>query len=84
MSYKDTIPFNFEKKFEYNKPFYNISGVSTNKGITINNFTTSTTLRQVTGVKSNWFKKTITTDITSSNPFVKIKDIQKIKCLSII
>lgn len=76
VSYKDTIPFNFEKKFEYNKPFYNISGVSTNKGITINNFTTSTTLRQVTGVKSNWFKKTITTDITSSNPFVKIKDIQ--------
>lgn len=73
--YKDTIPFSFKKEFKFQNPFYNINGISTHKGVTINNLNISTTLRQVTGVKTNWFKKTITTDVSSSNPFVKIKDI---------
>ena len=77
INFKDSIPhlFNLEGKVERN--WYNFKYTSTNKGIQIDSFSIPTETTIITGIKRKWFlgPRLLTTEITNSNPFIKITEI---------
>ena len=81
LTYKDSIPCNFEKKDSVLKEWYHIAYSSNQKGITITELSIPDSVIVVSGEKRKWFwgKKTNVTDITHSNPFVQTEQIQHIE-----
>lgn len=75
--YEIPVPIKFEKIFEKETEDYYLSGLSTQEGITIDGLHIPTTVRLITGYKKkNFFKSELTTDVTTSNPYLDIQDIE--------
>lgn len=72
LTYKDTIPFKFERKGELVTKDYHLDYKSTQKGITIDYLSIPDSLTIVTGLKRKWLfgKNVETIDISHSNKFV--------------
>jgi competence protein ComGC len=81
LTYKDSIPCNFEIVDSLSKQWYKIAFKSNQKGIEITKLNIPDSVIVVTGDKRKWFwgKRTSTTDITHANPFVKTESIQHIE-----
>ena len=81
LTYKDSVPCNFEKVDSVLKDWYHIAYKSNQKGITITELSIPDSVIVVSGEKRKWFwgKKTSVTDITHSNPFVETEQIQHIE-----
>lgn len=76
--YRDTIPFVFERIDSVKTDWYRFGYVSNQKGLQIDSLRTWTSLTAITGTKRKWFlgKETVTTDITFSNPHIKVTEIK--------
>ena len=81
LTYKDSIPCNFEVKDSVSSQWYNIAYKSNQKGIEIAKLNIPDSVIVVTGDKRKWFwgKRTSVTDITHANPFVETQSIQHIE-----
>lgn len=81
LTYKDSIPCNFEIIDSVKRQWYNIAYKSNQKGINITKLSISDSVIVVTGDKRKWFwgKPTSVTDITHANPFIKTETIQHIE-----
>lgn len=78
ISYKDTIPCNFERDGALFTNEYNLQYKSNQKGILITEMAIPDSVLIATGYKRKWFlgKKTLTMDITHSNKFVQSDQVQ--------
>lgn len=81
LTYRDSIPCNFQIIDSVSKQWYNIAYKSNQKGIEITKLNIPDSVIVVTGDKRKWFwgKRTSTTDITHANPFIKTESIQHIE-----
>jgi len=81
LTYKDSIPCNFEIQDSLKKQWYKIAFKSNQKGIEITELNIPDSVIVVTGDKKKWFwgKRTNVTDITHANPFIKTESIQHIE-----
>ena len=81
LTYKDSVPCNFERTDSVLKEWYHIAYKSNQKGIEITELSIPDSVVVVSGEKRKWFwgKKTNVTDITHSNPFVQTEQIQHIE-----
>lgn len=81
LTYKDSIPCNFEKIGSDFKEWYHIAYKSNQKGVEITELSIPDSVIIVTGDKRKWFwgKRTSTLDITHANPFVQTQSIQHIE-----
>jgi hypothetical protein len=81
LTYKDSIPCNFEKVGSDLKEWYHIAYKSNQKGVEITELSIPDSVIIVTGDKRKWFwgKRTSTLDITHANPFVQTQSIQHIE-----
>lgn len=81
LTYRDSIPCNFQVTDSVLKEWYHIAYKSNQKGITITELSIPDSVIVVSGEKRKWFwgKKTSVTDITHSNPFVQTEQIQRIE-----
>jgi len=81
LTYKDSVPCNFERIDSVLKEWYHIAYKSNQKGITITELSIPDSVIVVSGEKRKWFwgKRTSVTDITHSNPFVETEQIQHIE-----
>lgn len=81
LTYKDSIPCNFEKVGSDFKEWYHIAYKSNQKGVEITELSIPDSIIIVTGDKRKWFlgKRTSTLDITHANPFVETESIQHIE-----
>ena len=81
LTYKDSIPCNFEKVGSDFKEWYHIAYKSNQKGVEITELSIPDSVIIVTGDKRKWFwgKRTSTLDITHANPFVQTQSIQHIE-----
>jgi len=81
LTYKDSIPCNFEKVGSNFKEWYHIAYKSNQKGVEITELSIPDSIIIVTGDKRKWFwgKRTSTLDITHANPFVETQSIQHIE-----
>lgn len=81
LTYKDSIPCNFEKVGSDFKEWYHIAYKSNQKGVEITELSIPDSVIIVTGDKRKWFwgKRTSTLDITHANPFVETQSIQHIE-----
>ena len=79
-SYTEDVPFAFIRTGNVTEQWYSLNYKVTEKGLTIAPFTTWTDLTIITGTKRNWFlgKQRYVTDVTASNPNIKINAIQSI------
>jgi hypothetical protein len=84
LTYKDSIPCNFEKVGSSFKEWYHIAYKSNQKGVEITELSIPDSVIVVTGIKRKWFlgKQTQTTDITHTNPFVQTEQIQHIEVVT--
>lgn len=71
ITYKDTVPYKFKREWSLNNKWYNISGVSDQSSTTIHKLNLSTDLSFSAGFDNGEYKS----KVKSSNPHVKIKDI---------
>jgi hypothetical protein len=78
MEYTEMIPCKFERSGSKVHKWYSINYFSNENGIIIDSLTIPNTTAVITGIKRKWFlgKQTITTDITNSNPYIKVNDIK--------
>lgn len=76
--YRDTIPFNFERVDSVKTDWYKFRYVSNQKGLQIDSLRTWTSLTAITGTQRKWFlgKETVTTDVTFSNPYIKVTELK--------
>lgn len=76
--YKDTVPCVFERAGSIKDKWYSFAWQSNQKGVRIDSLQFQNTATVITGVKRSWFlgKETVTTDITNSNPFMKVSNIK--------
>ena len=76
--YKDSVPCVFKRFGDVKAPWYSFAWQATQKGIQIDSLTIPTTTIVLTGFKRKWFlgKQTLITDITNTNPYVKVTTIQ--------
>ena len=76
--YKDTVPCIFERAGKIKDKWYSFAWQSNQKGVGIDSLQFSNTATVITGVKRSWFlgKETLTTDITNSNPYMKVNDVK--------
>lgn len=81
LTYKDSIPCNFEKVGSDFKEWYHIAYKTNQKGVEITELSIPDSVIIVTGDKRKWFwgKRTSTLDITHANPFVQTQSIQHIE-----
>ncbi|KGO88103.1 hypothetical protein Q765_03345 [Flavobacterium rivuli WB 3.3-2 = DSM 21788] len=79
--YKDTVPCIFERTGAIKKQWYSFGYRSNQKGVEIDTLSFPNTATVITGTKRKWFlgKQTLTTDITNSNPYVKVTDIRAVE-----
>lgn len=78
VEYTEMIPCEFERSGNKVHKWYSFNYFSNENGIIIDSLTIPNTTAVITGVKRKWFlgKQTITTDITNSNPYIKVTDIK--------
>jgi hypothetical protein len=81
LTYKDSIPCNFQITDSVFKQWYSIAYKSNQKGIEITKLNIPDSVIVVSGDKRKWFwgKRTSVTDITHANPFVETDGIQHIE-----
>jgi hypothetical protein len=81
LTYKDSIPCNFERNGSVLEEWYHIAYNSNQKGVDIYELSIPDSVIVVTGEKRKWFwgKRTSVTDITHANPFVETESIQHIE-----
>jgi len=81
ITYKDSIPCNFEINDSLSRQWYSIAYISNQKGIQITKLNIPDSIIIATGDKRNWFwgKRISITDITHQNPFIKTENIQHIE-----
>lgn len=78
ITYKDSVPCNFERIGSVFTDEYNLAYKSNQKGITITEVAIPDSVLIATGYKRKWFlgQKTLTMDITHSNKFVMTDQVQ--------
>jgi len=78
VAYRDTVPCVFERSGEVKDKWYSFNYHSNQNGFTAANFEVPNTATIITGTKRKWFlgKETLTTDITNTNPYIKVTDIK--------
>lgn len=76
--YAVPIPCDFERSGEVLDKWYSFGYNSTQNGFKIENLQVPNTITVITGTKRKWFlgKETVTTDITNSNPHIKVIDLK--------
>lgn len=81
LTYKDSVPCNFERIDSVLKEWYHIAYKSNQKGVIITELSIPDSVIVASGEKRKWFwgKRTSVTDITHSNPFVETEQIQHIE-----
>ena len=81
LTYKDSVPCNFERIGSELKDWYHIAYKSNQKGVEITELSIPDSVIVVTGDKRKWFwgKRTSVTDITHANPFVETESVQHIE-----
>jgi hypothetical protein len=75
--YRDTIPCIFERTGEVNEKWYSFIYQSNQNGFKIDSLSIPNTATVITGTKRKWFlgKETLTTDVTNTNPYVKVTSV---------
>lgn len=73
--YEVPVPCEFYREFTFNDPNYSFRGVSSHLGITLKDLQIPNTMRLVLGEKRNFFKTTITADVTNSNLLIQTTGI---------
>ena len=77
ITFRDTIPFVFDRYFKKENEFYTISGNVTNKLINFSSISIPNTQTIVLGKKKEGLFKTVySVEVTNSNPFIKVQDIK--------
>lgn len=78
VNFNDTIPYVFERKGIILDNWYSFKYNLTQKGIKIDSLSLPTRTTIITGVKRKWFlgSSYLATDITNSNPYIKITGIE--------
>jgi len=78
VAYHDTVPCVFERSGEVKDKWYSFTYHSNQNGFTAANFEAPNTATVITGTKRKWFlgKETVTTDITNTNPYIKVTQIK--------
>lgn len=79
--YKDSVPCVFDRSGSFKEDWYSFMYKSNQKGIQIDSLTIPNTSTTITGFKRKWFlgQQTAVTDITNSNPFIKVTEIKSIE-----
>jgi hypothetical protein len=75
--FKDTVPCVFVRADKVREKWYGFNYKVNQKGFVIDSLTIPNTATVITGTKRKWFlgKETVTTDITNTNPYIKVTDI---------
>jgi len=75
--YHDTIPCIFERSGRLKDKWYSFTYQSNQNGFTVDSLSIPNTTTIITGTKRKWFlgKESLTTDITNTNPYVKVTGI---------
>jgi len=75
--FKDTVPCVFERAETVREKWYGFNYKVNQKGFVIDSLVIPNTATVITGTRRKWFlgKETITTDITNTNPYIKVTDI---------
>lgn len=75
--YDVPVPCDFKRTGEVKDKWYRFMYTSNQNGLKIDSLTIPTKITAITGTKRKWFlgKETLTTDITSDNPYLKVNDI---------
>ena len=78
IAYTDTIACEFKRSGVINKPWYSFTYHSNQNALKIGTLTVPNTATIITGTKRKWFlgKEIVTTDITNSNPYIKVTEIK--------
>ncbi|GGB83901.1 hypothetical protein GCM10007424_24890 [Flavobacterium suaedae] len=79
VTYTDTLPYpDFERTGKIKNKWYSFRYKSMNDGFTLDSLTIPNEVTVITGVKRKWFlgKQTITTDVTSTNPYIKVTELK--------
>lgn len=76
--FKDSIPCVFKRSGTQNENWYRFKYTSTQKSIEIDSLYLPTKTTVITGIKKKWFlgAQVLTTDITNTNPYIKITKIE--------
>lgn len=84
LTYRDTIPCNFERIGSDFKQWYQLAYKSNQKGVVITDLFIPDSVIIATGDKRKWFwgKRTSVTDITHANPFINTEDVQHIEVVN--
>ena len=69
------VDYKFSRSWAKNTSYYSITGLVTDKGITIDKLSLRNTQRLVIGTKKGFFNNQLSIEVTNSNPYVKTKDI---------
>ena len=80
VNYPDTVALNFTRSGTINNKWYNFTWKSNQNGFSVNSLTIPTTTTVITGTKQKWIfgPQIITTEITNSNPYIKINTIKAV------
>lgn len=80
VTYKDTIPYNFNRTGKTRTRWYSFSYRSDNNGFALDSLTIPNRTIVITGFKRKWFlgKETAITDITNSNPHIHTETMQSL------
>jgi len=75
--FKDTVPCVFERLGNVTEKWYSFGYRANQKGVEFDTLTIPNTATVITGVKRKWFlgKETLVTDITNTNPHIKVTGI---------
>ena len=77
VAYHDTVPCVFERAGAIKDKWYSFTYKSNQKGFTVDSLTIPNTATVITGTKRKWFlgREIRTTDITNTNPHIKVTGI---------
>jgi hypothetical protein len=76
--FTDTVPCEFERKGEVKSEWYKYKYTVTQNALQIDSLQTWTTTTVMTGFKKKWFlgEKTLTVDVTNTNPYIHVTDLK--------
>lgn len=76
--YADPVPCVFEKRGIVKHQWYGFNWQSNQNGVQIDSLSFDTETTAIIGIKRKWFwgKETVTTDITNTNPYMKVTEIK--------
>ena len=78
INYADTLPCIFQRSGKKRTDWYTFNYKSNQKGIQIDSLVANTETTLITGTKREWFlgQQTLVTDITNSNPHIKVTSLK--------